>query len=184
MQYEHTSRGWMLKKLRYFGHMMWRASSLEKPLMLGKTEGKWRRQQQRMRWLGSITDSKVMNMSKLQETVEDRGAWQAAVRTVSKSQRLLRHLRDQMTIKTLINAHGMNEWVNELITGPQFQLISSCCKFRRDWGLLSSLSKPTLNRGWRASGLRQVAHGFPWWSNHKTPCSQCRGPGFNPWSGS
>ena len=62
-------------KLRYFGHLMQRADSLEKTLMLGKMEGKRRRGQQRMRWLDSITDPIDMNLSKLREIVEDRGAW-------------------------------------------------------------------------------------------------------------
>ena len=70
----------MLKlKLQYFGHLMQRGSSLEKTLMLVKTESRRRRGWQRMRWLDSITDSVDMNLSKLQETVEDRGAWPAAV---------------------------------------------------------------------------------------------------------
>ena len=65
----------MLKlKLQYFGHLMRRADSLEKTLTLGKNEGKRRREWQRMRWLESITDSMDMNLSKLWETVEDRGA--------------------------------------------------------------------------------------------------------------
>ena len=76
----------MLKlKLQYFGHLMQRADSLEKTLMLGKTEGKSRRQRQRMRWLDSITDSMDMNLSKLREIVEDRGVWHAAVHGVTKS---------------------------------------------------------------------------------------------------
>ena len=61
-------------KLQYFGHLMRRVDSLEKTLMLGKNEGKRRRGWQRMRWLESITDSMDMNLSKLWETVEDRGA--------------------------------------------------------------------------------------------------------------
>ena len=65
----------MLKlKLQYFGHMMQRAESLEKTLMLGKIEGLWRRVRQRMQSLDSITDSVDMNLHKLQETVKDRGA--------------------------------------------------------------------------------------------------------------
>ena len=76
----------MLKlKLQYFGQLMQRVNSLEKTLMLGKIEGKRRRGQQRMRWLDSIIDSVDMNLSKLQETVKDRGAWRAAVHGATKS---------------------------------------------------------------------------------------------------
>ena len=72
---EYSLEGLMLKqKLQYFGHLMQRANSLEKTLMLGKTEGKRRRGWQRMRWLNSITDSVNMNVSKLWETVKDREA--------------------------------------------------------------------------------------------------------------
>ena len=72
---EYSLQGLMLKlKLQYFGHLMRTANSLEKTLMLGKTEGKWRRGQQRMRWLDSITDSVNMSFSKFREIVEDREA--------------------------------------------------------------------------------------------------------------
>ena len=77
----------MLKvKLQYFGHLMRRANSLEKTLMLGKIEGRKRKGQQRKRWLVGITDSLDMNLSKLQEMVKDREAWSAAVHGVTKSQ--------------------------------------------------------------------------------------------------
>ena len=77
--------GLILKlKFQYFGHLMQRADSFEKTLMLGKTEGRRRRGQQRMKWLDGITDSVDMNLSKLWEIVKDRGAWYASIHGVAK----------------------------------------------------------------------------------------------------
>ena len=87
----------LLLKLQFFGHLMGRAKSLEKTLMLGKTEGKRRRGQQRMRCLDSIINSVAPIFSKLKEIVKDREAWRAAVHGVAKSQT---HLGEQQQTET------------------------------------------------------------------------------------
>ena len=113
---EYSLEGLMLKlKLQYFGHLIRRAHSLEKTLMLGKIEGRRRRGWQRMRWLAGITDLLDMSLSKLQEMGKDRGAWCVTIHGVAKSWTRLRDRTTILCFFNLLRAQGQSSFVRRLV---------------------------------------------------------------------
>ena len=106
---EYSLEELMLKlKLQYFGHLMWRADSLGKTLILGKIETRKRRGRQRMRWLDGFTGSIDMSLSKLRETVKDRGAWHAAVHGITKNWTWLSDWTIILLVKIVFESEGLS----------------------------------------------------------------------------
>ena len=141
---EYSLKGLMLKlKLQCFGHLIWRANSLEKTLKLGKIETQSRRGRQRMRWLDDITDSVDMSLSKPQEIVKDREVWYAAVHGVMKNQT---SLSDRTSLFEPLFIHVLIIWVsqtqNSLHFEPSTSLSCGLSVPRRVFSSIPALCRP------------------------------------------
>ena len=162
---KYSLEGLMLKpKLQYFGHLMQRADSLEKTLMLGKIEGSRRRRQQKMRWWDGITDSTDTSLSKLQEIVKDRDAWCAAVHGVEKNQTQLRDLTTMISFmnsstQNFPNIMGLSKKESEKFTGLFLN------KFLLKWGHYLFLAQDmSIRDNWeRRWGLKPMLNLLKTW---------------------